>query len=136
MAIIITEMIALGAAQGAKNGGEDSVGAFYLACGSLTLAGPFLLGDPTVPYRDSAWPEFTIPYGMGMLWLAYYNFTYAKKQDEETVFYANLIGFNAVVLSSVISVFLFDRDSDISDKQETSFYISFDNRSIRLSYNF
>lgn len=109
MAFFLTEFYAYSMATVAKNGDEDAVGAIYGGTGLLTLSGPFLFGDPSVSYRDSAWPEFTVPFSIGSMYLADYNLNKAQDDSKREIFNTNFRGFNAVVLSSLGSSLLFKK---------------------------
>jgi hypothetical protein len=57
--------------------------------------------------REAGWPEFMVPYGVGLVGLAYYNLRNATSPRRNQRFWVNAIGLNVAVLAGVLSSELF-----------------------------
>lgn len=57
--------------------------------------------------RETGWPEFMVPYGVGLVGLAYYNVRNADSPRRQQRFWVNVIGENVAVLAGVLSNELF-----------------------------
>ena len=72
------------------------VGAIDGLAGLTTLA-LAAFSDP-----DTARPEITLPYGLGLLALSTYNFASSASASGDTRFWTNAIGLNVVVLAGIL----------------------------------
>ncbi len=98
VAIFLVEAYAFGSGFAARSEtGARVVGALD------GLSGVAVLGIAAVTERKSGMPEFTVPYGVGLLALSYYNFASASSHSRESRLWTNALGFNTVVLVSVVS---------------------------------
>jgi len=96
--ILLTEAYAFGSGFAARSEtGARVVGALD------GLSGVAVLGIAALTERKSGRPEFAVPYGVGLLALSYYNFASASSRSRESRLWTNALGFNAVVLVSVVS---------------------------------
>ena len=100
--VIVLEATAFGSAElaGSKTGARV-VGAIQ------GLSGLAVLSTAAFNDRDTGWPEFMVPYGVGLVGLAYYNFRNADSPRRKQRFWVNVIGENAAVLAGVLSNELF-----------------------------
>jgi hypothetical protein len=136
MAIFLTETVAFGSAFSSTfQFGDEAIGILYGASGLAVLVVPFLLKSDSLgsSYSELAWPQFTIPYGVGLLALSYYNFRYGDSHSDHRKFRTNAIGFNAVVLLSVASAILLDSHAL---KYKRFLRLSITPSSIHLNFDF
>jgi hypothetical protein len=57
--------------------------------------------------RETGYPEFMVPYGVGLVGLAYYNFRHADSPRRKQRFWINAIGLNVAVLAGILSSEIF-----------------------------
>ena len=101
--VLLTESIAFGSAELASRSKTGS-----LVIGSIQgISGLSVLSVAAFNDRETGWPEFMVPYGVGLVGLAYYNFRNANSPQRKHRFWTNVIGENAAVLTGVLSAELF-----------------------------
>jgi len=97
-AVLVTEAVAFGTAAAARSeAGARVVGVIDGVSGATVLA----IAASTD--GASGWPEFTVPYGIGLLALSYYNFAHASSPRGDRRFWTNAIGVNGTALVSVLT---------------------------------
>ena len=126
-AILVLEACAFGTGfAAASETGTRVVGAIE------GISGLAVVGVAAVSDRESGQPEFTVPYGVGLLALSYYNFASASSQTRERKLWTNVLGFHATVLASVLSAVILR-----SDKQSlNSLTLQVTSSSVRLNITF
>ena len=99
--VVVLEGMAFGSAELARSPtGARVVGAIQGVSGLALLS--------TAAFNDrETWPEFMVPYGVGLVGLAYYNFRNADSPRRQQRFWVNVIGENVAVLAGVLSHELF-----------------------------
>jgi hypothetical protein len=65
------------------------------------ISGLGLLG--VAAFVDDSWPEFAVPYGLGLVTLSTYNFASAASRESDDRFWANFLGFNGTVIVAIAS---------------------------------
>jgi hypothetical protein len=98
LALLLVEAVAFGSGAAARS----ETGARVIG-GIQGTAGLAMLGIAAFSDRGGGWPEFTVPYGLGLCALSYYNFTSASSARRDDRFWTNVLGFNATVLAGLIS---------------------------------
>ena len=102
VAVVVTEATAFGTAELARSTtGARVIGAIQ------GLSGLGVLSVAASNDREAGWPEFMVPYGVGLVGLAYYNFRNASSPRRNQRFWVNAIGLNVAVLAGVLSSELF-----------------------------
>jgi hypothetical protein len=102
VAVVVTEATAFGSAELARSKtGARVIGAIQ------GLSGLGVLSVAASNDRETGWPEFMVPYGVGLVGLAYYNFRNATSPRRNQRFWVNAIGLNVAVLAGVLSSELF-----------------------------
>lgn len=101
-AALLTEVTAFGIGYAATLGssGNEVVGA------GLGLSSVAVLA------LARGWPEFLIPYGAGLMALAYYDLRRGDADSDARLMWTNALGFNAVVIASVISSLALSGDGE------------------------
>jgi hypothetical protein len=113
--VAITEVMAFGsAALSRSRGGARVVGAIQ------GLSGVGALWVAVSNDREHGWPEFMVPYGVGLVGLAYYNFHNAESPRRRQRFWVNVIGENVAVLAGVLSNELFGTPEQGSSSMRTA----------------
>jgi hypothetical protein len=98
VAILVLEAVAFGTATAARS--EDGARVVGVIDGVSGLA---VLTIAVSTDSASGWPEFTVPYGIGLLGLSFYNFAHASSSRRDGRFWVNAIGVNVTVLASVLT---------------------------------
>jgi hypothetical protein len=75
------------------------------------LAGLTTLAIAAFADRDTARPEITLPYGLGLLALSAYNFASSASDSGDTRFWTNVVGLNVVVLAGILGGTLWSGDT-------------------------
>lgn len=95
--VLLVESVAFGSAAVARS----ETGA--RAIGTLQgISGLAVLSIAAFSDGDTGRPEFTVPYGVGLAVLAYYNLRHADSPRRQQRFWVNAIGFNVAVLAGVL----------------------------------
>jgi hypothetical protein len=113
--VLVVESVAFGsAALACSETGARVIGSIQGISGlaMLSIAG----------FSDTATgrPEFTVPYGVGLVALAYYNFRRADSPRHRQRFWVNAIGINVAVLAGILSSEAFGTRSQESDGARSS----------------
>lgn len=107
--LIVVEAVAFGSAALARSEtGARAVGAIQGASAVAALA-IATFGD-----GDTGWPEFMVPYGVGLLGLSYYNFSASGSSRRSERFWTNAIGLNVVLAASALSAVVWPRSHDMT----------------------
>jgi hypothetical protein len=100
--VLVVESVAFGSAALARS----ETGARVV--GSIQgISGLAVVSIAAFTDRETGSPEFLVPYGVGLLSLAYYNFRNAESPRQGRRFWFNAIGLNVAVLAGVLSDRLF-----------------------------
>lgn len=115
VAIAVTEAMAFGSGALARSKtGARVIGAFQ------GFSGVAVLWEAASNDRETGWPEFMVPYGVGLVGLAYYNFRNADSPRRQQRFWVNVIGENVAVLAGVLSNELFGAQEQGSSSMRTA----------------
>jgi hypothetical protein len=104
--VLLAESMAFGSAALARSeAGARAIGSIQ------GVSGLALLSVAAVSDRETAEPEFTVPYGVGLVALAYYNFRHAESPRRQQRFWVNAIGLNVAVLAGILSSEVFGEEN-------------------------
>ena len=113
--VALTEAMAFGSAELARSTtGARVIGAIQGLSGVAALY-VALSND-----RETGAPEFMVPYGVGLVGLAYYNFRNADSPRRQQRFWVNVIGENVAVFAGVLSHELFAAREQGSSSMRTA----------------
>ena len=113
--VLVLEGMAFGSAELARSKtGARVTGAIQ------GLSGLAVLSTAAVNDRETGWPEFMVPYGVGLVGLAYYNLRNADSPRRRQRFWVNVIGLNVAVLAGALSNELFAAREQGSSSMRTA----------------
>lgn len=97
-AVLVLEAMAFGSGAAART--RDGARVVGVIDG---VSGVALLAIAASTSRASGRPEFTVPYGLGLLGLSYYNLANASSSQGDRRFWVNVIGVNVTALISLFA---------------------------------
>ena len=114
--VLLVESVAFGSAAAARS----ETGARVV--GSIQgISGLAVLSVAAFSDGETGMPEFTVPYGVGLVALAYYNLRHADSPRRQQRFWVNAIGLNVAVLASILSSEAFgERNQGSAGEQSTT----------------
>jgi hypothetical protein len=126
--ILLTEPLALGAgyASTVDSAGDEAVAVTFAVSGLIATALPLLGDEP---------PELLIPYGMGLLGIAYYNVRNGDAHTDSRKSWTNFVATNAVAAVAFASAAILSHENSVIDPR-SGFNVQGSRHGVILAYRF